>query len=105
MKCVMTVAVLGLLLGGTPLAFAQSAPTTKISPSPSNINKSSRATLPSGAESRTTAGAARQHIAGHGQFCAQASATTLHCYYARLKSCQKHSKSNSLHCVANPKHS
>lgn len=105
MKFVTTVAVLGLLLGGTPVALAQSAPTTKISPSPSSINKSSRATLPSGAESRTAAGAARQHVAGRGKFCAQASANTLHCFYASLKSCQKHSKASSLHCVTNPRHS
>ncbi|HUI13062.1 MAG TPA: hypothetical protein VL048_06290 [Xanthobacteraceae bacterium] len=105
MKLVTTVAVLGLLLGGTPLALAQSAPTTKISPSPSNINKSSRATLPSGAESRTAAGAGRQHVAGHGKFCAQASPNSLHCYYASLKSCQQHSKANSLHCVTNLEHS
>lgn len=105
MKRVMTIAVLGLLLGGAPVAIAQNAPTTQVAPSPSSINKSSRATVPSGSESRTAAGAARQHVVGHGKFCKQTSPNTLHCFYASLKSCRMRSKSNNLHCVSNPKRS
>lgn len=102
MKLLTSIAVIGLLLGGTPLAIAQNAPTTQVSPSPASVNKGSRATMTSGAESRTAAGAAHQRIAGHGKYCRQASPSSLHCYYASMRSCQKHSKGNNLHCEMNP---
>lgn len=105
MKFLMTIAAAGLLLGSASLAIAQNAPSTQVAPSPASINKGTRPTVPSGSESQTAAGAKRQHVAGHGKFCKQASPNSLHCYYASLSSCQKHSKSDALHCVSNPNRS
>ena len=87
-------------------AAAQNAPTTAVSPSPASINKSSRATLPSGSEDRAAATDSRRRVAGHGKFCRQTSASgTLDCFYASMSACHKHAKSNNLNCVSNPNRS
>ena len=91
------------LCGMITAAEAQNAPTTQTSPSPASINKSSRATKPSGAESRAAATAMRRRVAGHGRYCRPASARgALHCYYASMRACQRHAKSSNLRCVTNP---
>lgn len=84
-------------------ADAQNAPTTHTSPSPASINKSSRATVPSGSQSRAAATDTRRRVAGHGRYCKQTSARgTLDCYYASMSACHKHAKSDNLNCVTNP---
>jgi hypothetical protein len=93
-----------MMIAGVSAAQAQNAPTTNISPPPNSINAGNRATMPSGSESQSTAkGRPTQSVTGSGKFCAQSSANVLDCKYASLSECQKASKADSLHCVANPR--
>lgn len=102
MKIITSITIAVALFGAVPVvANAQNAPTTNTSPSPASVNKSSRATMPSGTESRATATGARERVAGHGRFCKQ-TAGKLDCFYATFATCQKHSKSDNLRCVTNP---
>jgi hypothetical protein len=102
-RAIAAIAIGAALLGMITAAEAQNAPTTQTSPSPASINKSSRATMPSGAESRAAATHARRRVAGHGRYCKQTSANgTLDCNYASMSACHKHAKSNNLNCVTNP---
>jgi hypothetical protein len=102
-RAIAALAVGAALLGMVTAADAQNAPTTYTSPSPASINKSSRATVPSGSQSRVAATNTRRRVAGHGRYCKQTSANgTLDCYYASMSACHKHAKSNNLNCVTNP---
>jgi hypothetical protein len=79
------------------------APTTKVSPSPSNINKSNAPTKPSGAEALSAATARHhQRVAGKGKFCSPTMANGLKCLYASASACEKRNANNNLRCVANP---
>ena len=100
MKVLTAIAIAAALLTSVNVANAQNtAPTTKVMPSPSNINKSNRPTVPSGAEACSAVGGQQARVIGHGKFCAPMTA----CRYASMNACAKHNKSNSLHCVANPR--
>lgn len=106
MKSIAAIAAAAALLGMLSVADAQNAPTTAVSPSPASVNKGSRATAVSGAESQAAATNSRQRVAGHGKFCKQTSANgTLDCFYASMSACHKHAKSNNLNCVSNPNRS
>ena len=103
MKYQFVIALTLALFCSMTFATAQNAPTTNISPSPSSINKSSRATLPSGAENQTTAAHKPQHVAGDKKYCRPShGGSSLNCFFASMKSCQKQSKGNNLRCVTNP---
>jgi len=103
MKTIATFAVCAALFGAIPFANAQTAPTTHISPSPSSINKSSKATTNSGAESRAAVTNSGRRVAGNGKYCEQTSASgTLDCFYASMSACHKHAKGENLSCVTNP---
>lgn len=103
MKGQVAIALTVALFSSISIATAQNAPTTNISPSPSSINSSSRATVPSGAENQTTAAHRPQHIGGDKKYCRPtAGGNSLNCFYASMKSCQKHTKGNNLRCVTNP---
>lgn len=109
MKFPTAIAMAAALAMIATMANAQNTtPTTKVSPSPSNINKGSRPTVPSGTEasSAVTGRHARvtAPVTGHGKFCKPAAANgPLSCLYASMSACTKHNKSSSLHCVANPR--
>jgi len=104
MKALTVIAVTGALLTGASVASAQNAaPTTKVTPSPSNINKGSRPTVPSGAEASSAVTGRHARVSGHGKFCKPGCERRLSCVYASMNACAKHNKANSLHCVANPK--
>jgi hypothetical protein len=105
MKALTVIAVTAALLTGASVASAQNAaPTTKVTPSPSNINKGSRPTVPSGAEAPSAVTGRHARVSGHGKFCKPTAANgALSCLYASMNACAKHNKANSLHCVANPK--
>lgn len=103
MRAIAAIAFGAALFGMVSTAGAQNAPTTNVSPSPASINKGSRPTAASGAESGAAATNTPRRVAGHGRYCKQTSATgALDCFYASMNTCQKHTKSNNLHCVANP---
>jgi hypothetical protein len=105
MKVLTALALAAALLTSASIASAQNAaPTTKVSPSPSNINKSTRATVPSGAEAPAAVTGRHARVVGHGKFCKPMGANgALSCQYASMDACAKHNKSSSLKCVANPK--
>ena len=105
MKVLTAIAIAAALLASASVADAQNTtPTTKVTPSPSNFNKSNRATLPSGAEASSAVTGHHARGAGHGKFCAPMAANgALSCHYASMSACAKHNKSNSLHCVTNPR--
>jgi hypothetical protein len=105
MKAFSAAAIAIALFAGVATASAQNAtPTTKVSSSPSNINKSNRATVPSGAEAPAAVAGQHARITGHGKFCKPIGANGgLTCLYASMDACKKHNKASSLHCVANPK--
>ena len=105
MKVLTAIAIAAALLTSANVANAQNtALTTKVMPSPSNINKSNRPTVPSGAEACSAVGGQQARVIGHGKFCAPMTANgALSCRYASMSACAKHNKSNSLHCVANPR--
>lgn len=102
MKLITAVAAISILFAAAPMAIAQNAPTTNVAPSPNSINKGSRATAPSGAENRETAAGAAERVTGRGKFCKQTSPNSLSCAYASMTACEKHNKSDRLHCVTNP---
>jgi hypothetical protein len=104
MKTLTAIAIATALFAGAVPASAQTAPpTTKVSPSPSNINKGSSLTHPSGAEASSAAASKSARVSGSGKFCKPRSANgRLDCHYASLSACQKHNKSSSLRCVTNP---
>lgn len=104
MKALTAIAVAAALLSGPTLANAQNTtPTTKVSPSPSNINKGNAATKTSGEEAPAAAARHRARVSGSGEFCRSTAANgRLNCSYATLSACRKHNKTSSLHCVANP---
>jgi hypothetical protein len=103
MRTLTAIAVAADLLSGPMLANAQNTtPTTKVSPSPSNINKGNASSKTSGEEAPAAA-ASRARVSGAGKFCRPTAANgPLSCRYATLNACRKHNKSSSLHCVANP---
>ena len=105
MKVLTAIAIAAALLTSANVANAQNtAPTTKVMPSPSNINKSNRPTVPSGAEATSAVTGHHARLTGHGKFCRPMAANgPLSCHYASLSDCQKRNKSSSLHCVANPR--
>jgi len=105
MKALTAVALAAAVLTSSTIAGAQNtAPTTKVTPSPSNINRSNRPTVPSGAEAPAAVSGQPARVVGHGKFCKPMSANgTLNCRYASMDACAKHNKPNSLKCVANPK--
>jgi hypothetical protein len=104
MKALTAITIAAALFASAMPADAQNtAPTTKVSPSPSNINKSNRPTVPSGAEASPAAANQHAQLSGTGKFCKPRSANgRLDCRYASLSACQKHNRANNLHCVANP---
>ncbi|MGC1778698.1 MAG: hypothetical protein WBB34_12170 [Xanthobacteraceae bacterium] len=102
MKAFAAIAVATALLGTISIANAQNAPTTQTSPSPASINKSSRATKPSGSESRAAATHTHRRVAGHGKYCRPSARGRLDCFYASMRSCHRHARSNNLMCVTNP---
>jgi hypothetical protein len=92
------------LIGILTVTNAQDAPTARIAPSPGSINASNKSTTPSGSESQNTATGVRRRVSGGEKYCTVFSAQNrLNCVFASLASCKKHSKSNSLHCVVNPR--
>jgi hypothetical protein len=105
MKALTAIAIAAALFASAmPVGAQNTAPTTKVSPSPSNINKSNRPTVPSGTEAPSAAANQHAQISGTGKFCKPRSANgRLDCRYASMSACQKHNSSNNLHCVANPK--
>jgi len=105
MKVLTAIAIATALLTSASVATAQNTtPTTKVSPSPSNINKGSRPTVTSGAQAPASVTGRHVRATGHGKFCRPLAANgPLSCNYASLSDCQKHNKSSSLHCVANPR--
>ncbi|HET7910416.1 MAG TPA: hypothetical protein VFL49_00135 [Pseudolabrys sp.] len=104
MKTLTMIAVVAALAGGMSLAAAQNAPTSKAPISPNSINKGSEPGTPSGAESQSKATGKPMHVSGKGKYCSETSAKgSLNCVYASMSSCEKHSKSSNMHCVANPK--
>ena len=100
-----TAIVVAAALFGITIAGAQNAtPTTKVSPSPSSINKGSRPTVASGAEAPAAAAAGHHaRVSGVGKFCKPSAANRLHCLYASASACEKHNVANNMRCVANPK--
>jgi len=102
MKTLTTFAVAAVLASGLSIAAAQNAPTSKAPVSPNSINKGTLPGTPSGAESQTTATGQPVHIAGHGKFCSEATNHALNCKFASMSACEKQSKADNLHCVANP---
>ena len=69
MKALTVIAVTAALLTGASVASVQNAaPTTKVTPSPSNINKGSRPTVPSGAEASSAVTGRHARVSGHGKF-------------------------------------
>ncbi len=103
MKSFLMIAFATALVGSVTMANAQNAPTSKIAPSPNSINKGSRPTATSGAESQATAVGKNIRVAGKGKFCSKSSRNgALDCFYASMSACQKHSKANNLQCVVNP---
>ena len=100
MKSLTTIALAAALFAGATTASAQNAtPTTKVAPSPSNINKSNSSGKPSGSEASSAAAGHSARVSGAGKFCRPKAANRLDCRYASMTACQKHNKSNSLHCV------
>ena len=79
-----------LLLVSLPTAFAQNQPTTNDATAPGSINHAG-----------TNVPGLR--IAGHSQYCAQVSATSLRCRYRTMASCKKAAGNSNLSCVANPR--
>lgn len=103
MKSLTAIALAAALFAGVTTASAQNAtPTTKVAPSPSNINKSNSSGKPSGSEASSAAASHSARVSGAGKFCRPKAANRLDCRYASITACQKHNKSNSLHCVSNP---
>jgi len=103
MKILTAIAIATVLCAGATTASAQNAtPTMKVSPSPSNINKSNSPSKPSGAEAPAAAAGHHARVSGGGKFCKPSAANRLDCRYASMTACQKHNKSSSLHCVTNP---
>jgi len=104
MKAFTAVALAAALLTSATIASAQNAaPTTKVSPSPSNINKSNRPTVPSGAEAPGAVAGQHARVVGHGKFCKPMANGALSCHYASMDLCAKHNKASNLKCVANPR--
>lgn len=105
MKALTAVALAAALLTSATIASAQNtAPTTKVTPSPSNTNRGNRPTVPSGAEAPAAVSGQQARVVGHGKFCKPTTANgTLDCHYASMDAYAKHNKSTSLKCVANPK--
>lgn len=104
MKALVTFAAAAAIFSIVTMADAQNAaPTTKVLPSPSSINKGERPTVPSGGEAKSAASNGPAHVAGKGKFCKPTTANgTLNCFYRSMKACEQHNKSNNLRCVANP---
>ncbi len=103
MRTMVTIGAAVALISGISLAQAQNAPTTNVSPPPSSINKGSRPTMPSGAESQSAAHGHYARVSGRAKFCKETSANgSLNCVYASMSACQKQSKNDNLRCVANP---
>ena len=105
MKVLTGIAIAAALLTSASMTNAQNTtPTTKVGPSPSNINKSNRPTVPSGAEAPSAVAGRHARVVGHGKFCAPLAANgPLNCRYASMSACEKQNKSSSLHCLANPR--
>lgn len=104
MKSQFIIAVVAVALSGSiTFANAQNAPTSNVAPSPNSINKGSRPTAPSGAESQTTAAHRPQHVSGDKKYCRPLDGgNSLDCSFASMKSCQKQGKGGNLRCVTNP---
>ena len=103
MKSLTAIALAAALFAGATTASAQNAtPITKVAPSPSNINKSNSPGKPSGSEASSAAASQPARVSGTGKFCRPKAANRLDCRYASMTACQKHNKSNNLHCVSNP---
>ena len=102
MKTLTTFAVIAALASGLSIAAAQNAPTTKAPVSPDSINKGTLPGTPSGAESQTAATGQPARIEGHGKFCSETANNALNCKFASMSACEKQSKADNLHCVANP---
>lgn len=104
MKSLTAFVAVAAICGVVTMASAQNAaPTTKVSPSPSSINKGSRPTVPSGSEANSAASNSPAHVTGKGKFCKPTTANgTLNCFYMSMKACEQHNKSNNLRCVENP---
>jgi hypothetical protein len=66
---------------------------------PSNINKSNSSGKPSGSEASSAAAGHSARVSGAGKFCRPKAANRLDYRYASMTACQKHNKSNGLHCV------
>jgi len=106
MRTLTRTVIFSTLLGACLLtnANAQNAPTAKPAPSPDSINASNKSTTPSGAESQAAATGTPKRVVGNQKYCTVLSGQNkLNCVFASLDSCQKHSKSNALQCVTNPK--
>ena len=105
MKAITAFALAAAVLTSATAASAQNtAPTTKVTPSPSNINRSNLPTAHSGAQAPLTAANRHARISGTGKFCRPTAAHgMLSCHYASMDACAKHNKSSNLKCVANPK--
>ena len=103
MKTLTTFAVVAALASAVSIAAAQNAPTTKAPVSPNSINKGTEPGTPSGSESQTTATGQPARVAGHGKYCSEMTNNALNCKFASMSACEKQSKADNLHCVANPK--
>lgn len=104
MKALTTFVAAAAIFGGISGVSAQNtAPTTKSSPSPSNINEGYKASAPSGSEARSAVTNSPARVAGKGKFCKPKSVNgPLDCFYMSMKACEQHNQSN-LRCVANPR--
>ncbi len=105
MKILTAIAIAAALSAAATTAGAQNAaPTTKVTPSPSNINRSNLPTVQSGAQAPSTAANRHARVTGTGKFSRPSAANgRLSCHYASMNACEKHNKSSNLKCVANPR--
>jgi hypothetical protein len=86
MKSLTAIALAAALFAGVTTASAQNAtPTTKVAPSPSNINKSNSSGKPSGSEASSAAAGHSARVSGAGKFCRPKAANRLDCRYASNK--------------------
>ena len=84
MKSLTAIALAAALFAGVTSASAQNAtPTTKVAPSPSNINKSNSSGKPSGSEASSAAAGHSARVSG--KFCRPKAANRLDCRYASNK--------------------
>ncbi len=100
MKVLATIAIAAALVASATMAGAQNTtPTTKVTPSPSNINRSNLPTAQFGAQAPLTAVNRHARITGTGKFCRPIAANgRLSCHYASMDACEKQNKSNNLKC-------